>query len=345
MADSSSEEHGEEPTWVFYKDRPGWKDVVPISQSDGPYPVVAIAYSEKFRDVYDYFRAILKSKEKSERAIQLTKDALDLNPANYTVWQYRRELLKSLNKNLHEELRYVWQMIEDNPKNYQVWHHCRVVVEWLNDPSRELLLTETILGQDAKNYHAWQHRQWVVRTFNLFDQELDFVARLIEDDVRNNSAWNQRYFVINNTRLFTPEVIEREVNYTLEKIKVATNNESAWNYLRGVLEHQENGLAGQGGLVKQFCEELYTSYPAGAKGKSPYLLAYLVDLHEEQMQLGIGDKSEHLKIALEICESLAAEHDTIRRGYWNYVAQSLEKRFKNGSDANCEQPAAASGDS
>lgn len=33
--------------WVFYSDRPDWKDVVPIPQDDGPYSVVAIAYKDK----------------------------------------------------------------------------------------------------------------------------------------------------------------------------------------------------------------------------------------------------------------------------------------------------------
>lgn len=69
--------------------------------------------------------------------------------------------------------------------------------------------------------------------FRLFDNELEYVDKLLQEDIRNNSAWNQRYFVINNTTCFTPETLSREIEYTLDKIKIVIDNESAWNYLRG----------------------------------------------------------------------------------------------------------------
>lgn len=78
-----------------------WKDVTPISQDDGPNPVVAIAYCKECMSpklsifVVDFsldvqlmglFRAVLLKHELSERVLDLTTSLLDLNAANYTVW-------------------------------------------------------------------------------------------------------------------------------------------------------------------------------------------------------------------------------------------------------------------
>ncbi|XP_044735673.1 protein farnesyltransferase/geranylgeranyltransferase type-1 subunit alpha [Chrysoperla carnea] len=330
MSDSGADNYETfEQEYVLYKNRPEWNDVTPIPQDDGEQAVVQIAYSEKFKDTYDYFRAVLQSGEKSERALELTKDALELNPANYTVWQYRREILFALNKNLWDELEYVKSVAMEYPKNYQIWHHRRVLVERLNDGSQELEFTALILKQEAKNYHAWQHRQWALKTFNLYEFELDYVNELLEDDLRNNSAWNQRYFVINNTTGFTPEVLQREVQYTLSKIEIAKDNESAWNYLRGLLLHEERLINNT--TVTKFCEDLYKS-----GNKSVFLLALIVDMCDEFNSCGSDDKWYTLDLSLKICDELAEEHDTIREKYWRHIAENITKKREKSTETETD---------
>ncbi|XP_043199749.1 protein farnesyltransferase/geranylgeranyltransferase type-1 subunit alpha-like [Amphibalanus amphitrite] len=307
----------DDPDWVPYGERPDWQDVQPVPQDDGPEPVVRILYSERFTDVYDRFRALLASGEVSERALRLTSAALELNPANYSVWHHRRHLLQALDCPLERELDFTRQMIEDHPKNYQVWHHRRVLVERRGQPGDERRLTEIVLSQDPKNFHAWQYRQWAVRRFDLFDGELEFAERLLEEDVRNNSAWNQRYFVCNNTTGFTAEVVAREVSFCLQALRKVKQNESAWNYLRGVLFQSSAGLSGHAELT-EFCDGLLE---AGCR--APQLLAFVVDASAERA--AAGDK-EALQRALRLCDELAAEHDTIRAQYWLYRRRALAKK-------------------
>ena len=71
-------------------------DIEPIPQDDGPDPVCSIAYTTEFTQAFDYLRALLKEDERSERALKLTTSCLKLNPANYTVWHFRRRCLIAL---------------------------------------------------------------------------------------------------------------------------------------------------------------------------------------------------------------------------------------------------------
>eukprot|EP01136_Pigoraptor_vietnamica_P020042 Opistho-1_new@68393 len=300
MADDSE---GED--YVLYRNRPDWADVVPIPQDDGPAPVVAIAYTEEFKDAMDYFRAVVRAGELSQRALGLTADVIRGNAANYTAWHYRRLVLDAVG-DWRRELSYCGEMALENPKNYQIWYHRRVVVERLGDPSAELEFTATSLADDSKNYHAWTHRQWVNRTFKLWDGELAFVDRLLSEDVRNNSAWNHRYFVVTHTTGWTPSVVETETGYALAVIRRAPNNESPWSYVRGVLRSSRLSDAP---AVVETCDELY------AKGvRSAHLLAALVDIRAQQ-----GRPAE----AVTLCRALGNDVDTIRKKYWEFRANQL----------------------
>lgn len=311
----SSSEGEDDDEYIFYSDREEWKDVTPIPQDDGPTSVVAIAYTEKFKDVYDYFRAVLRSNEHSERALQLVTDAITLNAANYTVWHFRRILLKSLGKDLRKELDYITNVIRKQLKNYQVWYHRGIIVQWLNDSSGELDFIDEMLSEDAKNYHCWQHRQLVLNHFKLWDGEVDYTSKLIGKDIRNNSAWNQRYYAVVNTSGFTDNITHDEIYFCKEMIEKAPNNESVWNYLKGVLT--ASGGLDHFPLLKDYFE---------AKLKdgmdSPYLLSFLIDYYDECLEKSFdGAQAQR---AISLCETMATDVDCIRKEYWNYMKRTIQ---------------------
>lgn len=173
---------------------------------------------------------------------------------------------------------------------------------------------------------------------SLFDDELTYVDKLISTDVRNNSAWNQRFFVLKHTGL-APDVLQREMNYAMTRIRLVKNNESSWSFLRGLLKEaaKDGGNGGSGGTYGQydevvtFVEELYA---AGCK--SPHLVAFLIDMYEERCLAGGPDADEtklrpEAERVLQLCKLMQESYDVIRAAYWEYVAfnfrSTLEQRF------------------
>uniref|UniRef100_A0A6B2LBA1 Protein farnesyltransferase/geranylgeranyltransferase type-1 subunit alpha n=1 Tax=Arcella intermedia TaxID=1963864 RepID=A0A6B2LBA1_9EUKA len=261
----------------------------------------------------NYLRAFLRKDERSERALEVTKEAIALNPANYTAWHYRRVILDALKADYQAELAYVTQMAMDNPKNYQIWHHRQVVVERLGDASKELEFVGEILEEDAKNYHAWSHRQWVIRKWGLWENELAYCEKLLSLDIRNNSAWNQRYFVAAHEGL-SKEVISREIDFAISKISRTPNNESAWNYLLGVIK---NHKLSEFPIIQTFCQEKATLWVA-----CPHVLSTLVECYEESQE------TDKLKQAVEHCEKLITNLDQMHHKYWVWRKAELLKQIK-----------------
>eukprot|EP00618_Florenciella_parvula_P037168 CAMPEP_0119485856 /NCGR_PEP_ID=MMETSP1344-20130328/12426_1 /TAXON_ID=236787 /ORGANISM="Florenciella parvula, Strain CCMP2471" /LENGTH=316 /DNA_ID=CAMNT_0007520557 /DNA_START=19 /DNA_END=969 /DNA_ORIENTATION=+ len=287
-------------------------DVTPITQDDGPNPVVAINYNDDYRELMDIFRAVTAADERSERALDLTAEVIEHNAANYTAWHFRRRCLEALGADLYKELRFIEEKAYDTPKNYQIWFHRRAIVESLGDASSDLQFVSNVLLEDGKNYHAWSHRQWVLKTYGLWDGELDVVDELLTQDVRNNSAWNQRWFVIDNTSGRTPEVVAREIAYAFAKIKVAIDNESPWNYLRGLMRVKGEAAAGGGGHAWQFGEypqvkeKLLAMRATEAGAECIPLLGLLFEIFAAE-----GTTEDALGVA-----GLLIMLDTVRAPYW-----------------------------
>lgn len=197
------------------------------------------------RETFNYFRGILATQEKSERALRITTHAINLNSNNYSVWDYRRQILKAIKYDLQKELFFVDYLIKESPGNHLIWHHRRLIanscLSFVN-LQNELDLTEIVLKDYSKCYNAWEHRQWIIDTFKysssgLPRQELEFTKNLIQDDLRNNSAWNQRFFILKKLGTADFELIKQEIDFALDCLVKVLDNETAWTYLKGLLKH------------------------------------------------------------------------------------------------------------
>ncbi|KAJ2890205.1 CAAX geranylgeranyltransferase alpha subunit [Coemansia aciculifera] len=325
-----------------------WSDVVPIPQDDGRHPVCPIAYKDDYREMTDYFRAIMAAGEVSQRAFDLAGRVIDANAAHYTAWVYRKKLLLDLGLDISSELDWVSRISERHIKNYQLWHHRGALLELLLDPKgiadktqdermqipairRELQFVGEVIDKDSKNFHAWSHRQFVVRLYGIWDQEMAYVETQINQDVRNNSAWNQRYFVLTANQpadvfVLTDDVADKEIAYVMDKIKLAPNNESPWSYIVGLLmRHAPNMLYER--LLPSINALAAADEYALAVSSTPFFWSALVDIYEEQAKALAGaeqQQAEVMAFASEACESLATKYDPIRAKYWEYRKQTLK---------------------
>lgn len=258
-----------------------WSDLGNLDQYDYPIlvPLAQIAYSADYKLATTLVHAVMQKKEISKRALDLTAAVIEMNPAHYTLWDYRltilkkigsdpevilptRRLVKSIGENndvIIEDGPWLDEITLNTPKNYQCWNY-RQYLEIIGNEDYyrgELLIVKYVLEDDSKNFHAWSHLKWVtsrlIEFLPQFFKESNFLKlseQFIAQDVRNNSAWNYRFF-LNSTdsvratalRASSSPEFQQELEFVKSHINIAPQNESAWNYLRGLYATFRDGEA------------------------------------------------------------------------------------------------------
>lgn len=312
---------------ILFRDNANWNDVIPIFNDSMEDGAVKISVSAEFQDAYAYLRALLHSNELSERAFQLTSTCIRLNPANYTVWQYRRKILKALDIDPRQELEFSSAVIYENQKNYQVWHHRRQIVDRCEIYSGEFEFINHILLEDEKNYHAWQYRHWLVERFNLFSAaEVQFSTHLLSRNICNNSAWNYRHFVIAkiSNNFMNDNYLSQEISFTLNCILELPDNESSWNYLRGILANEDISST----YRRKAFDFINQLMDLNQGQRAHCLFSFLIEYIIEEIEAGVSvelDKIQNIRQHLNCLMNT----DSVRRRFWIYRGNYLEHLIKN----------------
>lgn len=241
------------------------------------------------------------------------------NQKNYQIWHHRQLLISTL-------------LDGPSPTADEKDVHITSRESILDLARSELLFMSMMFERDSKNYHVWSYRQWLVRRLEIFPSQVhDFagpneiaaVEQLLDQDVRNNSAWSHRFFVVfSDPSYSTPDsramerddaipsqIVEREIAFAQDKIRLAPQNMSSWNYLRGVLRKAGKSVTELEGFAEEFVR-----LGEAEEVKSSHALDLLADVWAEK-----GDREK----AVTVLRLLADKYDRVRKNFWEWKIESL----------------------
>ncbi|KAL2862881.1 Rab geranylgeranyltransferase BET4 [Aspergillus lucknowensis] len=185
---------------------------------------------EKYRDLELIVREQIAGRRYTHATLQNISELLKKNPEYYTVWNYRRQVLRHEFQQVASEesyeaeidriaalirtdLQFLIPLLRSFPKCYWIWNYRM----WLLEEAKHLLpnvvarqlwqeelaLAGKMLSLDSRNFHGWGYRRFVVETLetlspkeenqkNLTEAEFEYAKKMISTNLSNFSAWHYR---------------------------------------------------------------------------------------------------------------------------------------------------------
>ncbi|KAL4803652.1 hypothetical protein BDV18DRAFT_144118 [Aspergillus unguis] len=185
---------------------------------------------EKYRELEHAVRKEIAGSQFTPETLQKLSDLLKKNPEYYTMWNFRRRVLRhgfsqavsdgSTESNIDQittliktDLQFLIPLLRSFPKCYWIWNY-RL---WLLDEAKRLLpravarkiwqeelaLVGKMLSLDSRNFHGWGYRRFVVETLetlaskegdekSLAEEEFQYAKKMIGTNLSNFSAWHYR---------------------------------------------------------------------------------------------------------------------------------------------------------
>ncbi|KAG5518583.1 hypothetical protein PMAC_002979 [Pneumocystis sp. 'macacae'] len=206
----------------------------------------------------------IKSENYNYEMLALTADFLEENCENYSIWNYRRNILKNgiilhpkydkstIHNIILNELQFLNKLIKKQPKVYPIWSHRKWCFENAPFPiwEKEKTVIDDILTKDLKNFHIWNYRQYIIskieeqNKISCAKSEFDYTTSILKKDFCNFSAFHYRTTLIPRvieeeyyTHLKRIFFFDKELFLTKSIIYTSPNNSSVWLYHNWLLHN------------------------------------------------------------------------------------------------------------
>ncbi|GMH53022.1 hypothetical protein TrST_g11040 [Triparma strigata] len=180
-----------------------------------------------------------KAKKVSDNeTLKLTGTVLGINPDYATLWNYRREMIKSDSSpgavgTWTTESEITNKCLQKNPKSYPSWFHRKwSFLHFVEDSSvqEEIELTTNFLKLDERNFHCWNYRRFLIsQSLSVSSLPTDLRALLCSSGFAPQLSSPPPSPPPSSSPEILP-LLQSELNFTTHLISSNFSNYSAYHY-------------------------------------------------------------------------------------------------------------------